>query len=109
MPWETRGGRGRYYTRTRKIGGHRRREYVGCGPQAHAAAQADALQRAEREAQAAALREERARLREADAAVLQLFQLAGLVATAALVAGGFHRHGGEWRICHGERKGREEG
>ena len=109
MPWETRGGRGRYYTRTRKVGGHRRREYVGCGPQAHAAAQADALRRAEREAQAAALREERARLREADAAVLQLFELVGLVASAALAAEGYHRHGGEWRGRHGGGKGREEG
>jgi hypothetical protein len=40
---------------------------------------------------------------------LQLFDLVGLVATAALVAEGFHRHGGEWRTCHGGRKGREEG
>jgi hypothetical protein len=109
MPWETRGGRGRYYTRTRKVGGHRRREYVGCGPQAHAAAQADALRRAEREAQAAALREEQSRLREMDSAVLELFELAGLVATAALVAGGFHRQGGEWRTCHVGHRRAEKG
>ena len=109
MAWEQ-GPRGRsYYTRTVRAGGKRVREYLGSGPRAQAAAQADALRRAEREAQAAALREEQSRLREMDSAVLELFELAGLVATAALVAGGFHRHGGEWRTRHGERHGAEEG
>ena len=109
MAWEQ-GPRGRsYYTRTVRAGGKRVREYLGSGPRAQAAAQADALRRAEREAHAAALREERARLREADAAVLQLFELADLVASAALAAEGFHRHGGEWRGRHGGGKGREEG
>jgi hypothetical protein len=109
MAWEQ-GRRGRsYYTRTVRAGGKRVREYLGSGPRAQAAAQADALRRAEREAQAAALREEQSRLREMDSAVLELFELVGLVATAALVAGGFHRHGGEWRKRHGEREGREEG
>ena len=97
MSWETRGGRGRYYTRTRKVGGRSVREYLGCGPEAHAAAAADALLHAERQRQYAARREERARLREHDGQVVRLFEVAGLVASAALAASGLHRHHGEWR------------
>ena len=97
MSWEQ-GPRGRkYYTRTRRLGGRCVREYLGGGLEAQAAAAADALRRAERQAEAAARRRERDRLRAADGLVLQLFDEAGLVASAALVASGFHRHGGEWR------------
>ena len=97
MSWEQ-GPRGRkYYTRTRRVAGRCVREYLGGGPQAQAAAAADALRRAQREAQAAARRRERDRLREVDGLVLQLFEATSLVASAALVASGHHRHGGEWR------------
>ena len=98
MAWEQ-GSRGkRYYTRTlRAADGRRVRQYLGSGPQAQAASAADALRRAERQAQAAARRRERDRLAEVDGLVLKLFEAASLVASAALVASGHHRHGGEWR------------
>jgi hypothetical protein len=97
MAWEQ-GPRGkRYYTRTLRAGGRRVREYLGSGPQAQAAAAADAVRRAERQAEAAARRRERDRLAEADGLVLELVKAADLVASAALVASGLHRHGGEWR------------
>jgi hypothetical protein len=97
MSWEQ-GPRGRkYYTRTRRLGGRCVREYLGGGLEAQAAAAADALRRAERQAEAAARRQERDRLRATDELVLQLFEMASLVASAALVASGHHRHGGEWR------------
>ena len=97
MGWE-KGRRGRpFYTRTLRLGGRRVRQYLGSGPQAQAEAEADALRRARRRAEAAARRRERDRLAEADGLVLQLFDEAGLVASAVLVASGLHRHGGEWR------------
>jgi hypothetical protein len=108
MAWEQ-GPRGqKYYTRTLRAGGRRVRQYLGSGPQAQAAAAADALRRAERQAQAAACRRERDRLREADGLVLELFEMANLVASAALVASGHHRHGGEWRAKRHGGDGRNE-
>jgi len=97
MSWEQ-GPRGRkYYTRTRRLGGRCVREYLGGGLEAQAAAAADALRRAERQAQAAARRQEMERLRAVDGLVLELFEAASLVASAALAASGYHKHGGEWR------------
>jgi hypothetical protein len=109
MSWEQ-GPRGRkYYTRTRRVGGRCVREYLGGGLEARTASAADALRHAERQAQAAARRQEMERLRTADGLVLELFEAASLVASAALLTSGFRRHGGEWRRDrrHG-RDGRSE-
>jgi hypothetical protein len=100
MAWEQ-GPRGKpFYTRTRRIGGKRVREYLGSGPAAQAAAAADALKRAERRARIEGCHKEQVRLRAVDGLVLQLFELAGLIADAALVTRGYYKHGGEWR-CRG--------
>ena len=97
MGWEQ-GPRGRpFYTRTLRVGGRRVRQYLGSGPQAQAAAASDAVRRAQRQVEAAARRRERDRLAEADGLVLELVKETDLVASAALVASGLHRHGGEWR------------
>ena len=107
MGWEQ-GPRGRpYYTRTLRVGGRRVRQYLGSGERGRAAAAADALKRAQRRARADARRQEQARLREVDGLVLRLFELVCLVADTALVAGGYHRHGGEWRSRYGRHDGRE--
>ena len=108
MSWEQ-GPRGRkYYTRTRRVGGRCVREYLGNGPRAQAAAEADGLRRAQRQAEAAARRRERDRLRAADGLVLQLFEATSLVASAALAASGFRKHGGEWRARRHGGDGRSE-
>lgn len=102
MGWETRGGRGAYYTRSKRVNGRVRREYVGGGIHGERAALIDAARRAHRETERAAWQAER------DAADL----LAGLVADhgvtvdgiarAALVASGFRQHHrGEWRRRRG--------
>src|SRR5262245_39546918 len=108
MAWEQ-GRRGKpYYTRTRRVASGRVREYLGHGPAAHAAAAADALNRAERRARIESRHKEQARLREMDELVLELFELAGLIADAALVTGGYYKHGGEWRLRSDGRRDRTE-
>ena len=106
MAWEQ-GPRGKpYYSRTLRLGGKRVRQYLGSGPAAHAAAAADARKRAERRARIESRHNEQARFHAVDGLVLQLFELAGLIADAALVTGGYYKHGGEWRSrSHGRRDG----
>jgi hypothetical protein len=94
MGWD----RGRYYTRSKKVGGRVVREYVGTGRVAELAAELDAIGRQQREAERAAWRTERAELEALDAPLDELNDLADLLAHAALLAAGFHRHKrGEWR------------
>ena len=107
MPWEKRkGSGGLYYTRTRKVKGHRIREYVGGGPAGELAAALDAQRRAERQARLEQRREERARLQAADAPLAGLCGGSDLLARAALLAAGFREHRGKWRRArHGPDHG----
>jgi len=90
--------KGRYYTRSRKVGGRVVREYVGAGRVGELAAQLDALERERRETERAVRRAERAELEALDVPLNELNDLADLLVRAALVAAGFHQHNrGEWR------------
>jgi hypothetical protein len=94
MGWD----KGRYYTRSKKVGGRVVRQYVGTGQIADLVAEMDALDRQRREAERAAWREERAELEALDAPLNQLNDLADLLARTALMAAGFRQHKrGEWR------------
>lgn len=98
MAWEKRERGGRYYTRSRKVGGQVYREYVGSGLLAELAAQHDALDRLRREKEARLWREERERLEALDAQTRELNDLAELLTRAALLAAGYRQHErGEWR------------
>jgi hypothetical protein len=98
MGWESRDGRGRYYTRSRREGGRVVREYVGTGPGVEAIARLDALDRERRADDRAAWMRERARLDDLAAPVLALDALGEALADAALLATGYHRHHrGTWR------------
>jgi hypothetical protein len=94
VAWEKRRGRGKYYTRTRRVGGSLVREYLGTGPEAERAAAEDAARRADNRA----LRTERSRLEAADAELDDLAETARAIAHAELLLGGFHQHDrGNWR------------
>ncbi len=98
MAWETRKRGGRYYTRSRKIGGRVTREYLGTGLAGELAAAADAQRRAERQAQKAAWRVERNRIESAIAPLEEFFDEVEAFARASLLLAGYHRHHrGEWR------------
>lgn len=98
MAWETRQRGGRYYTRSRRVGGRVAREYLGAGPLAEALARGDAearsRQRERRAAEQSAHEEDTA----LEARVDQLIMGTDALVAATLVLAGYHRHHrGEWR------------
>jgi hypothetical protein len=98
MGWETRKRGGRYYTRSRKVGGRVVREYIGGGTLGEAVAECDAQERAERRAAAACWQRERDQLAALDALMHDFSRQVDIQMRAALCAAGFHQHDrGEWR------------
>ena len=98
MGWETRRGQGRYYTRSRKVGGRVVREYVGTGLVGELAALADAEDRARRCAERERLEQAMAALAGPDAALAELSRVADALATMHLLAAGYRcHHRGAWR------------
>ena len=98
MGWERRDRGGRYYTRSRKVQGRVVREYVGTGPVAEMIAEIDNTKLAQRVARREALRAEQKRMASVEAPVSDLCDIGDLVARAALMLAGYHRHKrGEWR------------
>lgn len=98
MAWETRNGRGRYYTRSRKVGGRVVREYLGCGEVAELIAESDDLDREVREAARGERQRSAAVQRERDAVVALVCDAAQLWSRIALLTAGYQRHDrGEWR------------
>jgi len=101
MAWQVVDAR-KYYCRHRRDGGRPRTVYVGAAgsPAAELAAAADHLRRLGREVAARERHAERERLRGASAPLLDLCELTDVLARAALVLAGYHRHDrGEWRRC----------
>ena len=93
MAWH----RGRFYVRKRWENGRCVSEYIGAGPLGQAAAEADEADRAERQAEARALREVRRREGALDARVRDVLASAGTLTRAVLLASGYHSHKGQWR------------
>ena len=97
-PWERRKRGGLYYTRSHKVDGKVLREYVGGGLLGQLAAQMDAQERWRREEEAAAWKEEQGRIDALIAPLEELCEGAEILAHAALLVSGYHRHNrGEWR------------
>jgi hypothetical protein len=99
VAWERRAtSGGRYYTRSIWVDGKVRREYVGRGPTAEAAAAFDAEERAERQREAEARRAELERLEQVARAVDDYAGQVELLARAALYAAGYHQpNRSQWR------------
>ena len=98
MSWETKPGRRRCYTQTRKRNGRVVRIYVGSGEKAEEIAAEDSRQHAERLARWAAQRGERQRWRTAEEPLASLAEIADSLLGLHLLAGGFYQHDrGEWR------------
>ena len=103
MAWEKRERGGRYYTRSRRSpeDGRVLREYVGSGPLAEIAAEADRTNRKLEEAKREREKEELERLEALAAPVLELSEAAEILVHAHLIAAGYHRHKGEYRRARG--------
>ena len=97
-PWEKRERGGLYYTRSRKVDGKVVRQYIGGGVLGQLAARMDAEERRRREQEDAAWKEEQERVDAFTAPVEELCESVEILARAALLAAGYHRHNrGEWR------------
>ena len=101
MAWEERERGGCYYTRSRRRGGRVLREYVGTGPLAELAAEADRERRELEEARRDREGEELERLEALAAPVLEVSEAAEILAHAHLVAAGYRRRKGEYRRVRG--------
>jgi hypothetical protein len=102
MAWETRNGRGRYYTRSERIDGRTKRTYVGTGAIGDIGARTDMIGRAALTKQAIQLDQRRQELQIGDDLIAELYRDCRLLMQTALVATGYHRHDrGEWRRRRG--------
>jgi hypothetical protein len=97
-PWERRERGGLYYYRSRRVNGRVEKEYIGTGPLAELAAEADALEHRQREEEAKAWQAERERLEALEGLTEELCEAAELLTRATLLAAGYRQHHrGEWR------------
>ena len=104
MAWETRNGRGRYYTRSRRVDGRVVREYIGCGPAAKLAAMYDEMKRAERDAEREAWCARKQELERIERLLARSWEGCWEQASHALTDAGFYRHHrGEWRKRRGKQ------
>jgi hypothetical protein len=109
MTWETRKGKGRYFTRTHRRNGRRIREYVGSGALAALLAELDAQEREEQATAAEIAAEEQ---QERDAYYARLFgpldvleAASSVLVREALTAAGYVQHDrGEWRRPRGSQE-----
>lgn len=97
MAWEKRGRGGHYYYRSVRSGNKVYKEYIGTGEFGEAVAQTYETECRIQELEAAKRRKELEQLQELGAPVFELDEEAVTLVRAALVAGGYHRHKGEWR------------
>ena len=97
MGWEQRErGVGSYYYQSRRVGDRVQKVYRGGGRIGQLAALLDEDERLRREEETARWEAERRRLKAITAYVREL-EAAKILATAHLIAAGYHKHKGEWR------------
>jgi len=104
MSWESRRGRGRYYTRSRCVNGRIVREYIGTGSLANLLARLDLVHRRQMADVAAACRRQKAEIEDVNSRLAAFGQHVDLITEAVLTAAGYHRHcRGSWRKRRGIR------
>jgi hypothetical protein len=103
MGWEDRNGRS-YYYRKERDGARVRSCYVGGGEAGRLLAQLDGMDRAEAEAERAAVRLHRRGAAEEDRAFAEIAGLVEGVTAAHLLVEGFHTHKRQWRLIRGGKK-----
>src|SRR5262245_9422344 len=96
MAWETRGNR-RYYYRSRRVGTLVKREFLGSGARAREASDAIDRRRAQRAADAQAVRETEQRHEKATALLDLLCRVTDLAVTVELTRQGFRKNCRHWR------------
>ncbi len=106
MGWETRGN-ARYYYRKRREGRRVVSEYTP-NEFGSLAATLDAERQAEHEQQRRAERIEHEKIRTMNAVMNQMNELVGVAVNSALIAGGYHRHKGQWRKKRYERQSSDQ-
>src|SRR4051794_20380273 len=98
MAWQLRNGSGSYFYFSKRVNGRGVSRYIGAGVAGELPAALIQLGRAERRLAAERRREARSRELSLLAPLEELCQITELVAKAALLAAGFHRHDrGRWR------------
>ena len=98
MAWESRTGKGRYYTRSRRINGRVVREYYGMGTRAHEAAERDRIQRQNRLAARAELAQRKVLNADANRALNQVERICSLYVSIIMETAGFRLYRKtEWR------------
>jgi len=103
MAWEKRKNGRLYYYRATREGKRVVKQYVGTGPAAEAAAQADAERRAARAARRQAEQQQREAYSAAAEQVAAFGSQVNLLMEAGLLAAGYHRHDrGAWRKRRGK-------
>jgi hypothetical protein len=96
MAWKTINGR-RYYYKSERVGGRVKSTYFGAGQPGSLMAEMVALERLERAADREQIREEREDFDAEETAVSKWFDRVQVVADAAMIAAGYHKHKGQWR------------
>jgi hypothetical protein len=96
MGWK-RIGNHSYFYRSRRQGGRVVSDYFGRGELGTLSARLAQLDRQERDEQRAEEKAEREAAEREERAIAEWFEAVEDVATAAMLAAGFHKHHGQWR------------
>ena len=105
MGWEERKGRFYYYEKRRE-GDRVVSKYVGTGSFAEACAVLDESEKEKRRLEREALRQEREALDREARQVRDVLDQIRALTHAALIAGGYHMHKGQWRKRREHRESR---
>jgi hypothetical protein len=97
MAWEQRGSK-LYYYQSERVDGRVRKKYVGAGEVAEAVAHADETIRRSRAAHSERARVELEEARTLASAGEEFCEAADILTVAQLVAAGYRRHKGQWRM-----------